>query len=133
MKLISFGKINKKIFLLIFLYLISQSIFTSINLFFEKEKNKIENLILQNIINYSCLIFNILPEYIIKKKLSTEGKKYNDKHENTNNNTEIVYLHSNIDEKMSIKNYIYLILILSLYYIIIVAVNICSIIYDKNF
>ena len=34
---------------------------------------------------------------------------------------------------MSIKNYIYLILILSLNYKIIVAVNICSIIYDENF
>ena len=132
MKLISFGKINKKIFLLIFLYLISRSIFNSINLFFEKENDKSENLILQNIYNYSFLIFNIIPEYIIKKKLSIEGKKYNDKHENTNNNNEIVYLHSNIDEKMSIKNYIYLIFILSLYYIIIVAINIC-LIYVKNF
>ena len=126
MKLISLGKINKKIFLIIFLYIISQSINIPIYLFFEKENDKKENLILQNIYNFSFLIFNIIPEYIIKKKLSIEGKKYNDKHENTNNNNEIVYLHSNIDEKMSIKNYMYLIFILFLNYIIIVAIKICS-------
>ena len=70
MKFISLGKINKKIFLLLFIYIIIISLNNSIiSLIKSEEKYQIGNIILRYIINFSSFLLYILPEYIIKKKI----------------------------------------------------------------
>ena len=89
------------------------------------------NLILKMLINYSFYLLYIIPEYIIKRKSSKTKEKSNEKHENNNN--KVIYLHTDATKKMSLKNYLYLLFLLLLYFIYIFGMSICSIIYDENF
>ena len=135
MKFISLGKINKKIFLLLFIYIIIISLNNSIiSLIKSEEKYQIGNIILRYIINFSSFLLYILPEYIIKKKSSISVKKDKQKQKQENGNNKVVYLYSNTSKKMSLKNYLILFLIFLLHYILIIfGPEIYLIIYDDKF
>ena len=135
MKFISLGKINKKIFLLLFIYIIIISLNNSIiSLIKSEEKYQIGNIILRYIINFSSFLLYILPEYIIKKKSSISVKKDKQKQKQENGNNRVVYLYSNTSKKMSLKNYLILFLIFLLHYILIIfGPEIYLIIYGDKF
>ena len=133
MKLISLGKIDKKFFLFLFLYIIISSLMFSIGLYIDNEENnKIENILLNRIINYSCFIFYILPEYIIKNKSSTSKQENDEKNINDYKN-QIIYLQYNKPKIMNTKSYLYLLFLLSLNYIIDFGLDVCSVIYSENY
>ena len=134
MKFISLGRIDKKIFLILFLMLIVSLVMTPIFIFLGKETdNKIENIILKIIIYYSFFIFYIFPDYIIKKKSSNKRKIDNEKQKLENDNNKVVYLYSNTSKKVSLKNYLYIAFLFILNYIIDLVFAICFMIYNDKF
>ena len=76
MKLISLGKIDKKFFLIILLYLTISIINSIISFYFRKNENaQIKNIILIKLLNSFCYIFFGIPEYIMRKKYFKKNKE----------------------------------------------------------
>ena len=114
MKFISFGKINKKIYLYILISIIVEVGLASINIYFENNKDEvIENIFLKNIISFSFFLFFIIP-YIWPKIFSSQEKQ---KYKSYNNN-KIRYNYQTPPKLIKIKTLIISILWITLYFIV---------------
>ena len=85
MKLISLGKFDKKIFIILLTYVIFALIFSLMNHFyFNKLQNKSVklNISLSIIIKKSFCVFFSIPEYLIRKRDKIKIKEYNKKEDN---------------------------------------------------
>ena len=109
MKLISIGKIDRKFILLLSIYLFLDIIILTIDLLLkDKDIIKEENLFLKNIIYYSCYLFYLIPEFIIKKISTTGRNKEEEKLLKKSSSGKIVYLHTDSSKTMNYKNFLYL-------------------------
>ena len=114
MKFISFGKINKKIYLYILISIIVEVGLASINIYFENNKDEvIENIFLKNIISFSFFLFFIIP-YIWPKIFSSQEKQ---KYKSYNNN-KIRYNYQTPPKLIKIKTLIISILWITLYFVV---------------
>ena len=114
MKFISFGKINKKIYLYILISIIVEVGLASINIYFENNKDEvIENIFLKNIISFSFFLFFIIPYIWPKIFTSQEKQKYK-----SYNNNKIRYNYQTPPKLIKIKTLIISILWITLYFIV---------------
>ena len=131
MKLISFGKIEKKFYILLILHIIINVIFVLYRLYFDKNPTEIvNNISLNNIITYFLSISFCIPEYMMRKKVLKEKGRNN---ENIFNKNKIIYLFRFQYNKIDIKNIIRLIIFLLLYYAFYFGYNIYRTIYSEHF
>ena len=115
MKLISLGKIDKKFFLIILLYLTINITNSIISFYFRKNENaQIKNIILIKLLNSFCYIFFGIPEYIMRKKYFKKNKE--DKYEN-NNDKKVLYIYKYPYKHNNYKNLLTLVLMLILLYL----------------
>ena len=134
MKLISIGKIDRKFILFLFIYLFLDIIILTIDLLLkDKDIIKEENLFLKNIIYYSCYLFYLVPEFIIKKISTTRRNKEEEKLLKKNSTDKIVYIYTDSAKTMSYKNFLYLFLIEFINYIFIIGMGVCPILYNDFF
>ena len=116
MKLISLGKIDKKFYISLVLYIIMFIIVNVVSYFFEKnESDNLTNLELNKIIIYGFCIFFLFLEYINRKTLS--NKKSTDKRSIKNNKNSITYIFRFKYREIDYKKFLVLILFLILNYI----------------
>ena len=115
MKIISLGKIDKKFYISLILYIIIFVIVVVVSYFFEKnENNNLTNLELNKIIIFGFCIFFGIPEYINRKSLN---KKSSDKRGIKSNKNSITYIFRFKYREIDYKKFLILILFLLLNYI----------------
>ena len=75
MKLISLGKIDKKFFIYIILYIINIILLGLVNVYFSKNKGVgNDNILIDQLIQSFCYIFFGIPEYILRKNEKIKKK-----------------------------------------------------------
>ena len=130
MKLISLGKIDKKLLIFLSIYIILYILCGIIYFIFnEFEAEEMNNLELKYIISYGCFIFYGIPEYINRKQISNKKKerKYYKKETNHKDENRIIYLFKFEHKTINIKSLILLLVVLFFFFIVKYGINIYSI------
>ena len=119
MKLIKFGKIDKKFFIYILATVITETLSWLIRLHPKRnENNALTNVIMLNkIIDYGSFPFYGILELILRKRSSSRKKMIDDENKNTNSNSSIKYLFNLSEKSINKKNFLFAILFLFSYYI----------------
>ena len=116
MKLISLGKIDKKFYISLILYIIMFITMSVIDYLVQRnEMDNLTNLELKKIITFGSCVFFGIPEYVIRKSLS--NKRLLDKKIAINNKHSIIYIFRFKYKEINYKKFLVLILFLLLNYI----------------
>ena len=119
MKLISLGKIDKKFFIYIILYIINIILLGLVNVYFSKNKGVgNDNILIDQLIQSFCYIFFGIPEYILRKNENNKNKEKNNEIYVENN---LIYLSDSPNKPKSYKHLLILIILLTALYIYIIS------------
>ena len=119
MKLISLGKIDKKFFIYIILYIINIILLGLVNVYFSKNKGVgNDNILIDQLIQSFCYIFFGIPEYILRKNENNKNKEKNIEIHVENN---LIYLSDSPNKPKSYKHLLILIILLTALYIYIIS------------